>query len=130
MPRSPCRPLRPEDRMQPLFASQEEYDTFNERQSCYNVKTAPLDTYSGNCYLGIDAGSTTTKFVLLSDNEEILNSFYAPNEGDPLKVAKQALIDLRERYKESGAELEILSAALNALPGRSRDMGHSEVVTL
>ena len=39
------------DRMQPLFASQEEYDTFNERQSCYNVKTAPLDTYSGNCYL-------------------------------------------------------------------------------
>ena len=72
-------------------------------------------------YLGIDAGSTTTKFVLLSDNEEILDSFYAPNEGDPLKVAKQALIDLRERYKEAGAELEILSAALNALPGRSRD---------
>ena len=61
-------------------------------------------------YLGIDAGSTTTKFVLLSDNEEILDSFYAPNEGDPLKVAKQALIDLRERYKEAGAELEILSA--------------------
>lgn len=45
----------------------------------------------------------STKFVLLSDNEEILDSFYAPNEGDPLKVAKQALIDLRERYKEAGA---------------------------
>ncbi len=62
------------------------------------------------CFLGIDAGSTTTKFVLLDEQEEILDSFYAPNEGDPLKVAKEALICLRKRYEEAGAELEILSA--------------------
>ena len=52
------------DRMEPLFASQQEYDVFNERQSRYNVKTAPLDTYSGNCYLGIDAGSTLPRLPL------------------------------------------------------------------
>lgn len=50
-------------------------------------------------YLGIDSGSTTTKFVLIGEDEEILGSFYAPNEGEPLMVAKRALIEMRERYK-------------------------------
>ena len=60
-------------------------------------------------YLGIDSGSTTTKFVLIDENENILDSFYAPNEGKPLLVAKKALIDMRERYKEAGVTLEILA---------------------
>ena len=61
-------------------------------------------------YLGIDAGSTTTKFVLLSDNEEILDSFYAPNEGDPLTVAKTALLTIHDRYEKTGAKLDIIAA--------------------
>ncbi len=48
-------------RMDPLFASKEEYEDFSERQSQYNVVTGDLATYEGNCFLGIDAGSTTTK---------------------------------------------------------------------
>ena len=47
---------------------------------------------------------------MLDEQEEILDSFYAPNEGDPLKVAKDALICLRKRYEDVGAKLEILSA--------------------
>ena len=43
------------ERMEPLFASQEEYDAFAKRQSSYKVKTGDLATYKGNCYLGIDA---------------------------------------------------------------------------
>lgn len=88
----------------------EEKAAFEKRMKRKDYMEKPQKGEVVRGYLGIDAGSTTTKFVLLSDNEEILDSFYAPNEGDPLKVAKQALIDLRERYKEAGAELEILSA--------------------
>ena len=104
-------PLENEEKARPFFASVEEKAAFekaHEKKKITWKKPQKGEVVRG--YLGIDAGSTTTKFVLLSDNEEILDSFYAPNEGDPLKVAKQALIDLRERYKEAGAELEILSA--------------------
>ena len=52
-------------RMEPLFATKEDYEEFNRRQSQYNVKTGDLSTYKGNCYLGIDAGSTTTKAALV-----------------------------------------------------------------
>lgn len=61
-----------------------------------------------SAYLGIDSGSTTTKFVLMDDNEQILDSFYAPNRGDPLAVARQALIEMRDKYRKLGIELKIL----------------------
>ena len=92
------------DRMQPLFASQEEYDTFNERQSCYNVKTAPLDTYSGNCYLGIDAGSTTTKAALVGEDGSLLYSFYSNNNGNPLATSIKAI---QEIYSQLPAGVKI-----------------------
>ena len=56
------------ERMEPLFASQEEYDAFCKRHDSHCVKTAPLETYTGNCYLGIDAGSTTTKAALVGED--------------------------------------------------------------
>ena len=49
------------ERMEPLFASREEYDAFCKRHDSHCVKTAPLETYTGNCYLGIDAGSINDK---------------------------------------------------------------------
>ena len=61
-------------------------------------------------YLGIDSGSTTTKFVLMDEDENLLDSFYAPNGGAPLEVAKNALIALRERFKAAGTSLKILAA--------------------
>jgi predicted CoA-substrate-specific enzyme activase len=60
-------------------------------------------------YLGIDAGSTTTKFALLNENEEVVDSFYANNHGEPLKVIKQALLDLKKKYDDSGIALEIIA---------------------
>lgn len=104
-------PSENEEKARPFFASEEEKKAFEKAHAKEKIiwkEPKKGETVRG--YLGIDAGSTTTKFVLLSQDEEILDSFYAPNEGDPLKVAKQALIDLRERYKQAGAKLEILSA--------------------
>ena len=69
-------------RMEPLFATQEDYDRFLERQSVNNVATADLSTYEGNCYLGIDAGSTTTKAALVGEDGSLLYSFYSNNNGN------------------------------------------------
>lgn len=53
------------ERMEPLFATEQDYEEFNKRQSSYKVTTGELASYKGNCYLGIDAGSTTTKTALV-----------------------------------------------------------------
>ena len=60
------------ERMEPLFASQEDYEAFHERQSAYQVKKGDLATYKGNCYLGIDAGSTTTKTAVVGEDGTLL----------------------------------------------------------
>ena len=54
--------------MEPLFATEEDYEAFNKRQSAYQVKKGGLSQYHGNCYLGIDAGSTTTKTALVGED--------------------------------------------------------------
>ena len=88
-------------RMEPLFASQEEYDAFNERQSRYNVATADLDTYEGNCYLGIDAGSTTTKAALVGEDGSLLYSFYSNNNGNPLATSIRAVLEIYDHMPSS-----------------------------
>lgn len=95
----------------PFFNSQEERRQFEERQRL--PENRPAELHEGeiiHAYLGIDSGSTTTKFVLMDEDENILDSFYAANEGDPLLVAKNALIAMRERYRKAGVKLDIIAA--------------------
>ena len=68
----------------------------------------PVPGSTVRAYLGIDSGSTTTKFALVSPDGKLVDSFYAPNEGEPLDVARTALIALRDRYRAAGATLDIL----------------------
>lgn len=58
-------------RMEPLFKDQADYDEFTTRHGNNHVKTGDLSTYKGNCYLGIDAGSTTTKIALISEDGDL-----------------------------------------------------------
>ena len=95
----------------PFFSSEEEKEVFQKRHAL--AKIQPICMESGqvlNVYLGIDSGSTTTKFVLMDEEENILDSFYSPNEGNPLLVAKNALIAMRERYRKKGVTLNIIAA--------------------
>ncbi len=95
----------------PFFDSDEEKEKFFKRHEKKRPKVytfAPGE--SVRAYLGIDSGSTTTKFVLLDEDKKIIDWFYAGNEGDPLVVAKKALIEMRERYKAQGVDLKILGA--------------------
>ncbi len=82
------------ERMEPLFTSQDEYDAFAKRQSSYKVKTGDLATYKGNCYLGIDAGSTTTKTALVGEDGTLLYSFYSSNNGNPLKTTIRSIKEI------------------------------------
>lgn len=95
----------------PFFDSPEEQARFERRNRKHKLEwKQPSPGEDVYAYLGIDSGSTTTKFVLMDDQEELLGSFYAPNEGEPLNVAKQALIEIRDRYRKAGATLHILAA--------------------
>ena len=82
------------ERMEPLFASETEYEEFKVRHSRHHIATADLATYKGNCYLGIDAGSTTTKIALVSEDGSLLYSFYSSNDGSPLKTAIRSIKEI------------------------------------
>ncbi|MGN0335209.1 MAG: acyl-CoA dehydratase activase-related protein [Lachnospiraceae bacterium] len=84
------------DRMDPLFASQDDYDQFISRHDKHKVKTRDLASYEGNCYLGIDAGSTTTKVALVAENGSLLYSFYQNNQGSPLFTTIRAMKEIQE----------------------------------
>ena len=92
------------ERMEPLFATEEDYKAFDERQSSYRVKTGDLASYKGNCYLGIDAGSTTTKTALVGEDGSLLYSFYSNNNGSPLKTAIRSIQEIYSRLPE-GAKI-------------------------
>ncbi len=88
------------ERMEPLFASQEDYIRFQKRHSRHHVMTAHLSTYQGNCYLGIDAGSTTTKVALVGEDGSLLYSFYSNNNGNPLATATLAIQEIHSLLPE------------------------------
>nr|WP_195455360.1 2-hydroxyacyl-CoA dehydratase [Ruminococcus sp. 1001713B170207_170306_F5] len=84
------------ERMEPLFATEEDYQAFHDRQSAYKVKTGDLSTYKGKCFLGIDAGSTTTKTALVGEDGTLLYSFYSNNNGNPLKTTISSIQEIYE----------------------------------
>ena len=87
-------------RLDPLFKNEDDYAVFKERHDKDKVKRVPLSTYKGNAFLGIDAGSTTTKVALVSEQGDLLYSFYAGNEGNPLKVVMQSLNEMYDLMPE------------------------------
>ena len=91
-------------RLEPLFASESDYDEFKSRHDAEKVETADLAEYQGTAYLGIDAGSTTFKAVLISEDGKILWSHYVSNKGDVLGCARTALKELYAAMPE-GVEI-------------------------
>lgn len=89
------------ERMEPLFATDEDYAAFSARQSVYNVASADLASYEGNCYLGIDAGSTTTKAALVGEDGTLLYSYYRNNQGDPLRTSITAIQEIYDHLPDT-----------------------------
>ena len=98
----------------PFFQTPEELAEFRAAHALADDPAGPAAYERGSvvrAYLGIDSGSTTTKFALLDEEGTLIDSFYANNEGEPLDVAKQALIDLADRWEAAGVSLDILGCA-------------------
>ena len=90
--------------LQPLFANQEEHDQFVQRHSRANVPWKDITGYSGDAYLGIDCGSTTTKLVLMSDHYETLYRYYSSNQGNPVQIVRE---QLQKIYEACGDRVNI-----------------------
>ena len=88
------------ERMEPLFADKAAYEEFSARHSRHHVASADLASYKGKTFLGIDAGSTTTKIALVGEDGSLLYSFYSSNDGSPLKTAIRSLKEIYEQLPE------------------------------
>jgi len=103
-------------RLEPLFETKEEYAAFLARHAGSAVKRGDISSYSGKCFLGVDAGSTTTKLALIGEDGELLYSSYASNRGNPTEAAKAALMQLAQTMPEG------------ALIARSCSTGYGEAL--
>ena len=92
------------ERLEPLFATTEEYEEFTARHAKHQVPVKDLATYRGKAFLGIDAGSTTTKAALVGEDGTLLYSFYHNNDGDPLGTTITAIKDIYSQLPE-GVEI-------------------------
>ncbi len=88
-------------RMEPLFEDELEYDEFSKRHGKHAVIKGDLSTYEGDLFLGIDAGSTTTKVALVGEDGSLLYSFYNNNNGSPLKTTIKAITEIYSLIPDS-----------------------------
>ena len=97
------------DTMPPLFTSQAEYDAFLARHNANHPPEVDTAAYSGDAWLGIDAGSTTTKMALISPDGGLLYTYYHSNQGNPVAIV---LEQLRAIYRLCGTRIRIKGAAV------------------
>ena len=93
----------------PFFAGDGERDAFLRRHRA-ELRT-PVDATGRKVlrgYIGIDSGSTTSKFVFMDEDERVTDTFYANNQGEPLKVVRQGLLALAEKYEKRGIPIQVL----------------------
>lgn len=92
----------------PLFESQEAYDEFKARHDKATVNQKEIVGYTGKAYIGMDAGSTTVKAVVLNEEGELLYSQYMPSKGNPVELIKKFL----EKVYELCPDINIVSSAV------------------
>ncbi len=95
--------------LEPLFHSQEEYREFLSRHNRNAPPVCDADAYCGDAYLGVDAGSTTTKLVLMNPQGGILYSYYASNKGNPVAIVEE---QLKTVYQQFGDRIRICGSAV------------------
>ena len=119
------------ERLEPLFKDQAEYDAFIQEHNRFNVKKGDLASYKGKCYLGIDAGSTTTKLALVGEDGSLLWRFYDNNNGSPLKTSIRAMGELKKVMPKTAKIAGSCSTGYGeALIKAAFNLDHGEVETM
>lgn len=130
--------LSSEDILEPLFKDDDERNEFRHRHYINKVRKNDINAYIGNAYLGLDVGSTTTKAVLIDDNDSLLYSFYDSNEGNPLdvvvKIVKEIYDILPDNVKlvrsgVTGYGEALIKAALKVDMSEVETMAHYKAAT-
>ncbi len=125
-------------RLPALFDHKEEYRTFCGRHQKAVVPKGDISTYRGDCFLGIDAGSTTTKLTLIGSEGQLLYSFYDNNQGNPVETAKRAIRQLKDRLPENvriaracstGYGEALLKSAFSLDEGQVETIAHCEAAS-
>ncbi|SEM62679.1 CoA-substrate-specific enzyme activase, putative [Ligilactobacillus sp. WC1T17] len=125
--------LKPTRSLPPLFNNEAELKEFRDRHAKAKVDFRPLETYRGQAYLGIDAGSTTTKIVLMSEDKKILYTWYGNNDGDPLQKTIDILTEMYQHIPENvtiakacttGYGEHLIKSALKADLGEVETVAH------
>ena len=119
--------------IEPLFKDYNEYEEFRKRHSKASVQKSKLQDYKGDCFIGIDAGSTTTKIVLIDNEGRLLYSLYGNNEGNPLQSVIKMLDSLYKVLPETaklrfsgvtGYGEKLIQTALNVDIGEIETIAH------
>ena len=118
-------------RLEPLFADEAALQEFRARHAKAVVKKAELKDYSGNCFLGIDAGSTTTKLAVIGEEGELLYSWYSNNKGSPIKAAMTAVDEIASLLPPTAQIVGSCSTGYGeALLKAAFHLDHGEVETI
>ena len=121
-------------RLEPLFRTKDEYDSFCLRHDKAKLPKGDIASYRGNCFLGIDAGSTTTKLALIGEDGQLLFSHYANNKGNPIATAIDAIDELSKvlpwgakivRSCSTGYGEELLKSAFALDEGEVETIAHT-----
>jgi len=119
--------------IRPLFLNDEELEDFKQRHDKYKVNTIGVENFKGKCFLGIDAGSTTTKVTLIDEEGNLLYSYYDGNKGNPLKSTISILNKIYSILPEgvkivnsaiTGYGEELIKAALGVDIGEVETVAH------
>lgn len=119
--------------LEPLFKDENDRQHFKQRHARSRVNRSHLSDYSGECYLGIDAGSTTSKAVLIDAEGRLLYSFYTNNHGSSIHSAVEMLHDLYDQLPPqariansvvTGYGEGLLKAALHIDTGEVETVAH------
>jgi len=121
------------NRLRPLFCNEDEYIEFKQRHCKETIPKGNIAAYKGKVYLGIDAGSTTTKAVLIGEDKSILEYWYGSNNADPVRCVVDILTDLYSRIPDgvniasagvTGYGEELIKAALRVDTSEIETIAH------
>ena len=125
-------------RLKPLFTGKDEYERFRIRHEKATLRKGRIIDYTCECFLGIDAGSTTTKLALIGSEGELLFSYYANNQGNPVQTAIKAMEELKKmlpntakivRSCSTGYGEALLKAAFCLDEGEVETIAHSKAAS-
>ena len=121
------------NKLRPLFCNEDEYIEFKQRHGKETIPKGNIAAYKGKAYLGIDAGSTTTKAILIGEDNSILEYWYGSNNADPVRCVIDILTDLYSRIPDgvtiasagvTGYGEELIKAALRVDTSEIETIAH------